>query len=221
MKNNITIGALLLILAGFLFIYPWGYKETERELKEVKEWNNASKKRIDSLQKDITYQEASIDSINSELNKSREKVADLKWMLDDTKNHYQKKIDSLEILTPEEQMGVFVQYTDPGHSDSLINVESFRIKRANELFIEGESCAKELSITQTILAERNKEVIDLENLIQRKDNIIELQHKQNLELSNQIVNCESVIKKQHKQIKKERRKTGIVVILGIAAVLLL
>jgi uncharacterized protein (DUF3084 family) len=87
--------------------------------------------------------------------------------------------------------------------------------------VKGEKCEEELGLSKEVVDRRGEQVVSLEGIIQAKDKLINLCDGEIKTREQQLASSENIIKQQDKQIKKERRKTKFVSILGTVIIILL
>ena len=217
MKSNIIIGVLLAVLIGLLFFGEKGYEG----LKQLQEDKTLADQKIVALRDSMASQNVIVDSLVVVKNELEAKVSDLNAKIVESSKHWNEKLDSLTHLTTTQQIELFNKYTGMPTHDTIVRVESGRIVNANILFVKGEKCEDELGLSKEVMEERRKQIVSLEGIIQAKDKLISLCDGEVKTREQQLASSETIIKEQDKQIKKERRKTKLVSILGTAIIILI
>lgn len=217
MKSNIIIGVLLAVLIGLLFFGEKSYNG----LKQLQEDKVVAEQKIVALKDSMASQNVIVDSLVVVKNELEIVIDDLNNQIAESSTYWRKKLDSLTYLTTTQQLELFNKYTGIVQQDTLLQVESGRIANANILFVKGEKCEDELVLSESVVEERRKQVISLEGIIQAKDKLISLCDGEVKVREQQLASSENIIKQQDKQIKKERRKTKFVSILGTVIIILL
>ena len=218
MRDKIIIGVLLALLVGLCFYTDKGNKniaklELNKEIAEAK---------IIALKGAISAKNVKIDLLLAAKEKSDTIIAGLNTEIDGIRAAYGKRIDSLSHLTATQQVALFNLHTETHVSDTnKVVTEGVRIAKANELFVKGEACEKELEKTHEVVREQSKSILYLEGIVAKQADVIALKQEQlNLRLE-QMDDFAEILKEKDKQIRKEKRKRLWTTIGNGVAVLLL
>lgn len=208
---------MLAVLIGLLFFGEKGYEG----LKQLQEDKVVAEQKIVALKDSMASQNVIVDSLVVVKNSLEVTISDLNKQIAESSTYWRNKLDSLTYLTTTQQLELFNKYTGVVQQDTLLQVESGRITNANILFVKGEKCEEELGLSKEVVDRRGEQVVSLEGIIQAKDKLISLCDGEVKVREQQLASSENIIKEQDKQIKKERRKTKFVTVLGTAIIILL